>query len=111
MEDSQNLSQPSSSHRVSIPLIVSYLLLTLPTSFLLGGLVSQLFTIMAPLFGNTKSDAWIGIFILSVPSILLACLVALPIIIKKAPRILSTVVWIFGCLTLFLVLYLTSVFN
>ncbi|NNP77476.1 hypothetical protein A7P54_13745 [Acinetobacter sp. Ac_3412] len=111
MEDSPNLSQPSSSHRVSITLIVSYLLLSLPASFLMGGLVSQLFTIMAPLFGNTKSDAWIGVFILSVPSILLACLIALPIIIKKACHILSTVVWVLGCLTLFLVLYLTSVFH
>ncbi|WP_332605624.1 hypothetical protein [Acinetobacter sp. ESBL14] len=111
MEDSQNLSQPSSSHRVSIPLIVSYLLLALPASFFIAGLVAQLLTVTISHFEGANGYAWMGVFMLAVPSIFLSCLIALPIMIKKVPHILSTTVWIFGGLTFFLVLYLTSVLN
>lgn len=107
MEESQNLSHSSSRHSVSIALIVSYLLLTLPASFFIGGFVALLFTtITTSNFEGANGYAWIGIFMLFAPLTFLSFLIALPMLIKKAPNILSTVIWILGCLTLFLVLYI-----
>ncbi|MGA6137715.1 hypothetical protein ACPER7_15615 [Acinetobacter dispersus] len=109
MEDSPNLSQPSSSHRVSITSIVGYVLLALPASICVGGLMSWLFTLNIAEYEGGKGYAAIFIFMLVAPISFLASLIALPIMIKKVPKILPSIMWVFGGLALLLLLYASSI--
>ncbi|KYQ84530.1 hypothetical protein AWW72_09070 [Acinetobacter sp. NRRL B-65365] len=105
MEDNQNLSQPSSNHRVSITAIIIYVLLALTASISVGGGLSWLFTFNMADFEGGSGYAAIFIFMLTASISFLASLVALPIMIKKAPKFLPHVMWIFAGLTLLLGLF------
>lgn len=109
MQDSQNLSDPVSGSRVSIASIVGYVVLALPASIVMGGGLSWLFTFNMADFEGGSGYAAIFIFMLTAPISFLASLVALPIMIKKKPKILPHVMWVFASLTLLLLLYVASI--
>lgn len=105
MEDNQNLSQPSSNHRVSITAIIIYVLLALTASISVGAILSWLFTFNMTDFEGGRGYAAIFFFMLTAPISFLASLIALPIMIKKKPKILPHVMWVFASLTLLLGLF------
>lgn len=109
MIDSPRLPDSVSDHRVSIASIVGYVLLALPASIVVGGGLSWLFTFNMADFEGGSGYAAIFVFMLTAPISFLATLIALPIMIKKAPKILSTVIWVFAGLTLLLLLYVASI--
>lgn len=102
MEDSQDLPQSSSSQRVSITTIIIYILLALTSSISIGVILSWLFTFNMSNFEGRSGYAAILFFMLTAPISFLATLIALPIMIKKAPKILPAVMWVFAGLTLLL---------
>lgn len=102
MEDSQDLSPTSSSQRVSITAIIIYVLLALTASISIGVILSWLFTFNMSDFEGRSGSAAILFFMLTAPISFLVSLIALPIMIKKAPKILPTVMWVFAGLTLLL---------
>ncbi len=109
MQDSQNLSDSVSGSRVSIASIVGYMVLALPASIVMGGGLSWLFMFNMADFEGGSGYAAIFIFMLTAPISFLASLIALPIMIKKKPKILPHVMWGFAGLTLLLLLYVTSI--
>ncbi|EKU56763.1 hypothetical protein ACINWC323_2985 [Acinetobacter sp. WC-323] len=109
MIDSPRLPDSVSGHRVSIASIVSYVLLALPASIVVGGGLSWLFTFNMADFEGGSGYAAIFVFMLTAPISFLATLIALPIMIKKKPTIVPRVIWGFAGLTLLLLLYVTSI--
>ncbi|WDZ50531.1 hypothetical protein LF296_14575 [Acinetobacter vivianii] len=105
MQDSQNLSDSVSGYRVSIASIVGYVVLALPASIVMGGGLSWLFTFNMTDFEGKRGYAAIFFFMLTAPISFLVSLIALPIMIKKAPKFLPHVMWIFAGLTLLLGLF------
>ena len=102
MEDSQNLPHSSSSQRVSITTIIIYILLALTASIYIGAILSWLFTFNMTDFEGKRGYAAIFFFMLTAPISFLVSLIALPIMIKKAPNILPAIIWVFAGLTLLL---------
>jgi len=109
MIDSPRLPDSVSGHRVSIASIVSYVLLALPASIVVGGGLSWLFTFNMADFEGGSGYAAIFVFMLTAPISFLATLIALPIMIKKKPTIVPRVTWGFARLTILLLLYVTSI--
>ena len=105
MEDNQNLPQSSSSQRVSITAIIIYVLLALTASISVGAILSWLFTFNMTDFEGKRGYAAIFFFMLTAPISFLVSLIALPIMIKKAPKFLPHVMWFFAGLTLLLGLF------
>lgn len=101
MEDSQDLSLTSSSHRVSITAIIIYVLLALPASISVSGIITYLLE-MSISSTEIKQYGMISILILIASLVFLFSLVILLVVVKKAPNILPAIIWVFAGLTLLL---------
>ncbi|MGC9659212.1 UNVERIFIED_CONTAM: hypothetical protein KWE07_08635 [Acinetobacter pittii] len=99
---------PSSEQRKPVGLIICYLLLGLPASLTIGSLIAQVLTINVSNFEGGSGYAWVGILMIISPLTYLACLIALPILIKKYVNALSTIVIVFGILSIFSLSFLAS---
>ncbi|MDV7507504.1 hypothetical protein R4532_13455 [Acinetobacter baumannii] len=99
---------PSSEQRKPVGLIICYLLLGLPASLTIGSLIAQVLTINVSNFEGGSGYAWVWILMIISPLTYLACLIALPILIKKYVNALSTVVIVFGILSIFSLSFLAS---
>ncbi|QER38873.1 hypothetical protein F2A31_03830 [Acinetobacter suaedae] len=109
MEDDLNPAHSPAKRQVSILSIIVYLLFAVPASILIGGLVALLLVMLtnASHLEGASGYAWVGWLMVIAPSIYVLCLITLPIMIKKYPKILSVMNWIFAVLTLCLILSLT----
>jgi hypothetical protein len=101
VEDSQDLSPTSSSHRVSITAIIIYVLLALPASISVSGIITYLLE-MSISSTEIKQYGMISILILIASLVFLFSLVILLVVVKKAPNILPAIIWVFAGLTLLL---------
>ncbi|AIL75043.1 hypothetical protein FJU44_17140 [Acinetobacter baumannii] len=108
MKINNDLSTSSFKPRTPIGLIICYLVLGLPASLGIGSLITQLLTFNISNFEGGSGYAWIWIFIIVSSVTYLACLIILPILLKKYVQALSTLVVIFGILGLFSLFFIIS---
>ncbi|MDC4704634.1 hypothetical protein [Acinetobacter baumannii] len=83
MKINNDLSTSSFKPRTPIGLIICYLVLGLPASLGIGSLIAQLLTFNISNFEGGSGYAWIWIFIIVSSVTYLACLIILPILLKK----------------------------
>ena len=95
--------------RVSLLSIILYLLFAVPVSIFIAGLVALLLVTINNVsnFEGASGYAWIAWLIVIAPFIYILCLIILSILIKKYPKTLSVMNWIFVVLSLCLLFSLT----
>ncbi|MCU4377581.1 hypothetical protein [Acinetobacter haemolyticus] len=95
--------------RVSLLSIILYLLFAVPVSIFIAGLVALLLVTINNVsnFEGARGYAWIGWLMVIAPLIYILCLITLPILIKKYPKALSVMNWIFAAMSLCLIFSLT----
>ncbi|ENW21795.1 hypothetical protein [Acinetobacter haemolyticus] len=109
MKGDANQTHSLIKKRVSLLSIILYLLFAVPVSIFIAGLVALLLVTINNVsnFEGARGYAWIGWLMVIAPLIYIPCLITLPILIKKYPKALSVMNWIFAALSLCLIFSLT----
>ncbi len=108
MKTDNNLLNSSFKQRPPIGLIICYLILGLPASLTIGSLIALLLTMNMSNFEGASGYAWISLCIILSPLSYLACLITLPILLKRYAKALSTFVVIFGLISIFGLTFFSS---
>ncbi|WP_130803325.1 hypothetical protein [Acinetobacter ihumii] len=90
--------------------IIAYLLLGVPASMCIGNFIAQIFVMNVSGFEGAAGFAWLTFFFIASPVIYVICLILLPILIKKSPQSLATVIGVFGLLTLIFLIMIAAMF-